>query len=195
MKLPGNDYFYTLCDICGKKIRASEGTIVRDPYNFQHNLLVCKDDKDVTNPQMFLKGKPEKPISHPELVRSEGTDREVFISSAAEIETGDASNPNVRTPDAPQLLFIEEVTSSSVKLKWFAPNYQGGVFGVVGYIIERESPVGGGFSEVETTNTQNTYYTDTTVSANTQYNYRVSAVVSSGSVGADSNMAAVRTGS
>jgi len=67
------------------------------------------------------------------------------------------------------------VKSYQIDLTWSAPYSDGGRV-ITGYKIERESPIGGGFSVlVENTANQNLTYSDITCNEETEYNYRVSA--------------------
>lgn len=74
---PGNGYYYVICDVCGKKTRFKDTVLIRDKYNYQNGLLVCKKDADKTNPQSYLRAKKERP--NPKSTRGEGPD--VFIST------------------------------------------------------------------------------------------------------------------
>lgn len=168
--------YYVICDVCGKKIRARNAVLIKDKYNLLNNMLVCKKDADKTNPQQYIKSFKERQIADPRMIRSEGTDQFVFISSASEIETGDLTDPTGRSPGVPRNLESIGATSTTINLHWFGPEDTGSS-AIQGYKIERESPVGGGFSTVTAnTNSVATTYTDTGLTANTVYNYRVSAV-------------------
>lgn len=82
-------------------------------------------------------------------------------------------------PDPPtNLIAVTDV--SDIDLDWNAPIFEG-YNPVIGYKIERESPIGGGFlTLVANTGNTNTFYEDTTVSAGVEYNYRVRALNSAG---------------
>lgn len=79
-------------------------------------------------------------------------------------------------PDAPTSLTVSNVGGTQLGLSWTAPASDGGS-AITGYKIERESPTGGGFSTlVADTGDTSTTYTDTGLSLNTQYNYKISAI-------------------
>lgn len=192
-KYPGDGYYYVLCDICGKKMRAKDTVLIKDKYNYHNNLLVCPEDADETNPQTYIRAAKEKQINNPKIIRSEGTDQFVFISSTSEIENGDSNNPAGRNPGVPKYLISIGATSSQIELQWIGPD-DSGSSAICGYKIERESPIGGGFSTlVSDTQSVATYYKDTSVSSSTQYNYRVSAINRNGT-GSASNEADNTTG-
>lgn len=174
---PGTGYHYVLCDVCGIKLRAKDAVLVKDKYNYQNNLLVCPEDRDKTNPQSYLKARQEKQLENVKFVRGETEDRFVFIDSPSEIEGGDTSNPTGRAPqDVPVNVKATADSSTSVELNW---RYTGdpGSDPISGYKIERESPEGGGFSTiVADTGFPSLRYVDTGLSANTEYNYRLSAI-------------------
>lgn len=173
---PGPGYYYVICDVCGKKMRAKDSVLIRDKYNTLNNMLVCKDDADETNPQTYIKSRKERTIRNPRYIRSEGTDQRIFIDTPSQIEDGDTSDPSGRVPSAPRFPSLIELSSSQIELQWLGP-LDSGSSAIRGYKIERESPVGGGFSTlVADTASSAQYYKDTSVSASTQYNYRISAI-------------------
>jgi len=79
-------------------------------------------------------------------------------------------------PDPPTSLIATTISSSQIDLSWVAPIDDGGS-SITGYQIERESPIGGGFSIIisDTGNT-NITFSDIGLDGNTQFNYRVSAI-------------------
>ena len=191
---PGNGYHYVLCDVCGKKMRGKDAVLIKDKFNLLNNMLVCKADADETNPQTYLKAKRERQIGNPQFIRSEGEDNFVFISSASEIEGGDTSDPTGRNPGEPRYLTIFAASDTTIELQWLGP-LDSGSSAPCGWKIERESPVGNGFSDVTAdTGTPAMYYKDTGLTASTQYNYRVSAVNTNGT-GDPSNEANATTSS
>jgi titin len=79
---------------------------------------------------------------------------------------------------APDLVTATAVSSSEVDLSWSAVTANPAV---TGYKIERESPIGGGFTTiVANTGSTATSYANTNLSPNTAYNYRISAINSGG---------------
>ncbi len=77
-------------------------------------------------------------------------------------------------------LSVAPQSSTAISLSWNIPSDNGGA-GIIGYKIERESPVGGGFSTVvANTGSLTTSYVDSGLTRSTVYNYRVSAINSLG---------------
>lgn len=99
---PGNGYYYVICDVCGKKMRARDSVLITDKYNYLNNMLVCKEDADKTNPQDQIKAVRERQIDNPKYIRTEGGDNFVFISDPSQIEDGDTGSPPIPDPDDPQ---------------------------------------------------------------------------------------------
>lgn len=191
-KHPGDGSLQVICAVCGAAFYTEDTVLITDKYSTLANMVVCRPDADKTNPQAYIKLRRETSISSPKLVRPRSTDRFVYISSASEVDGGDTSDPTGTVAAAPRFLTVIGASASTVELQWLPGEHSGS--GVpTGYTIERESPTGGGFSTIEA-NTLSVarYYKDTTVSANTQYNYRVSVINGAGTSSA-SNTVAITT--
>ncbi|MEX1027317.1 MAG: fibronectin type III domain-containing protein [Candidatus Paceibacterota bacterium] len=80
-------------------------------------------------------------------------------------------------PSAPTSTVATELSSTSIVVTWDLPA-EGTP--ITSYIVERESPIGGGWISLGDTGTTTRSYTDTGLSGNTQYNYRVRAVNDTG---------------
>lgn len=167
---------YAICDVCGFKYRASDLIVVTNKDSTQYGLLVCKHDLDKVNQQIYVTGaRPQKSLN-PARVRPGGADVARFASTASEIESPSASLPAGDAPEAPQRLVAFPDMDGYVQLEWEIRGSIGSS-GIRGYKIERESPIGGGFSTiVANSNSAAQMYVDKTIVADTTYNYRISAI-------------------
>lgn len=106
--------------------------------------------------------------------------------------SSESSVISATVPSAPLNLVATVTSPTSIQLNWNAPSSDGGG-AIRGYKIERESPIGGGFSTL-VANTTNTLinYNDTGLTLNTQYNYRIYALNIAGQSSA-SNQASATT--
>ena len=104
----------------------------------------------------------------------DATQEPFYETNGTESDHGYFFSLDPSVPDPPTDLYA--VTSSSnIILNWTAPVFTG-LSPIIGYKIERESPVGNGFSTlVASTGNSSTTYTDNTIVAGHAYNYRVSA--------------------
>ena len=114
----------------------------------------------------------------------------VGTASSADSATTDAAT----VPDPPTSLTVVGESPTTVILNWTAPVDVGGSE-ILGYTIERESPVGNGFSVVvPDTEGAGTTYRDVMLDSGVEYNYKVSARNAIGSGAASAAAAAITPG-
>ncbi len=100
------------------------------------------------------------------------------ISSYGNSPFVNVTGTTVTSPPTSLTVLPDGVSTSNLNMTWVAPVPS---TGVNGYLIEREAPVGGGFSTiVANTTTTDVTYQDTGLVINTYYNYRVSALTTDG---------------
>jgi hypothetical protein len=169
VKHPGSDYVYVICDVCGRKVRRKYTQLVRDKWNFQNRLVVCRWDLDKINPQVIPYKHKERLVTSPETLRSEPSDRYI---------TPDTDN---RVPGVPQKLEARASTlGSTVELFWRGP-VDVGTSQITGYLIERQEPQGAVWTVlISDSGSGNTYYNDTSASVSAEYTYRVAAINGAG---------------
>lgn len=184
---PGDGMYFIICDICGDKIRRHQA---QQTYGTRGNFLVCHRCYEDPHPQDSTV--VPRPPTKLKSLRPEVTDAFSYIDSAEEIETGQTSTPSGASPGIPTDL-IAAPEGTDVVLTWMTDRMEMGASSLTGFKIERETPVGGGFSTlVSNTLSPARYYLDETTSASTQYNYKVSAINSQGT-GTASTAAATTT--
>ncbi|MDE1829115.1 MAG: fibronectin type III domain-containing protein [Thaumarchaeota archaeon] len=110
-----------------------------------------------------------------------------------EIYGGDVYSVSSPTfPPPPTGLVASTVSSSQINLNWTAPADNGGSI-ITGYKMERSLDNGTSWNTIVTnTGTATTAYSDTGLSSNTTYTYRVSAINSAG-ISSPSNTASATT--
>lgn len=161
-----------ICDVCERKVYLSDLTNVRDPYNLQYGLSVCRRCLDKTNPQSYPFALYEKPFPNPELLRP----------PKPEVPVGYGTSE--RLPSAPQNL-IAFASGSDIALTWDGPESLGTAV-ITGYQIERSY----GDSDPWTVLSSSAImgYNDTQVAITEVCEYRVAAVTNFG-LSAYSNIA------
>jgi len=98
-------------------------------------------------------------------------------SDWSEFSTGSS---NFTVPTAPLSLGVTTTSTTELELSWTTPTSDGNQ-PITGYKIERESPIGNGFTTlIADTGNNNISYNNTILLSATQYNYRVSAINSVG---------------
>jgi hypothetical protein len=174
-RYPGNEYYYVICDICGKQIRKKDAIYITDQYNKQNRLLVCKNDVDKRNEQSVPFTVKESKI--PTLTRPDA------IGS-------DLSNANSsRVPSAPKLLkaYLDPI-NDVIDLSWFGPDDCGSDL-IIGYAVYFTAPQLGTL-QILMANTNNnlTFYQDYANVTSGSYAYGVRAINNFG-MGAISELA------
>lgn len=86
---------------------------------------------------------------------------------------------NISAPSSPQNLSANTKSSSQIDLGWITPSNNGGL-PITGYQIERSDDGGSTWSIIANTKSPDTKYSDTGLSSNTLYMYRVYAINSAG---------------
>lgn len=169
MKHPGSGFVYVICDVCGGKFRRKDTQLVRDKYNFQNGLVVCKKDLDRINEQVLPNKIKESVISAPETLQTEKADQ-----FAAQLIDD-------RLPGAPRLPFTQvNPINDTIDLFWQGPE-DNGSSPISGYKIQQTTPQGAPFITLESsTGTNATYYQDLVSNVNLIYAYRVAAINSFG---------------
>lgn len=122
----------------------------------------------------------------------------IIASSAENIYGGDAfavatSSGTPTVPQPPTNLAATSASQSQINLSWNAPSDNGGS-AITGYQIERSTDAGSTWNVlVSNTGSGSTAYSDTGLTANTSYAYRVSAINSVGT-SSQSNVSSATTG-
>lgn len=170
-----------ICDICGFKFRRSQVTRITEKYNQANGLVVCHKDRDKLNMQDTPFRHRKEKVVNPLFVRPEGDPNYAIITTSDEIENGDTViEIGTTAASEPLNLKLDNIDSDGLRFSWMPPLSLGNGR-MLGWKIERESPVGGGFSTlVSNTLSVALDYLDTTVVTGTQYGYRVSAVTTYG---------------
>ncbi len=126
---------------------------------------------------------------------SNGQSYSFRVSAINEVGTGTPSDTVTATPattsEAPTGLTATSVSSTAIDLSWTAPLDTGGEL-IIGYQIERQTGTGVFEIIVSDTETTDTAYSDSELTAGTSYTYRVAAITTTGT-GAVSGTAGATT--
>jgi hypothetical protein len=105
-----------------------------------------------------------------------GINNDGYEINGTEFDSGYIFSYDPSVPDPPTNLWAYNNPSGGITLLWTEPVWTG-LQPIDGYQIQRESPIGGGFSTlVANTGNQLETYTDTSVIPGNEYNYRVAAI-------------------
>lgn len=169
---------FVICDVCGRKVRRTEVTRITDSFNFLYGLVVCKRDLDKTNPQNYPDFPWKESIVDPKYVRPEIPPSYIIAQTASDIEQGTSEIVGGILPSEPRYLYTIEV-DTLVKFGWISPLLCGSR-APIGFAIQRNINSGAYTTLTTNTNSIELTYIDTTVSANTQYHYKVAMVTYAG---------------
>lgn len=171
---------WTRCDICGRRIRDDEATLIRDIYNPYNGFLVCKKDLISSSPLLKPIRTRERPLPNPKKARSGLNLNNVTY---AEDENAD------RLPGAPRkLMAFAGPLGDYIHLSWEGPE-DGGSGRILGYKITRAAPqLSYKRTLVENTGSSVPSYSDTVSPLDISATYTVAAINSVG-VGAESDPA------
>lgn len=168
----------------GKRVTGTD-TIIAGPYNTSWSFPEpVKLDINGSNLECFKSGVSVLTVTDSAitgnlycgimLYRDNGT-----VADLDNFEASDGISPATE-PGPPTALSATSNGQTQIDLDWTAPADDGGA-AITGYKIERESPVGGGWSTIiADTGSTDTEYSDEGLDAGTEYNYRVSAINSVG---------------
>ena len=168
LTFPGDGYMYVICDICGRKVRQKDTVVIRDRYNLQNNLVVCKEDADKPNPQLRPFYVRERQLPNPKYVRGDVADQYLSYTST-------------QVPSAPRLLNVtNEALSQQIMLTWQGPDNCGDSQ-IIGYRVTRAQPqLSTQFIVISDTLSYDTFCFDTTGIIGTYYTYQVAAINAAG---------------
>lgn len=163
---PGSEYYYGICDVCGKKYRMKDMVQVEDKFNLQNRLIVCRKDLDKPQPQL----RPFKAREYKALKKVRPNQAHVNL----------AANPE-DAASAPQLLQATlDPLTDNIDLFWQGPE-DCGSSAIQGYVIYQSWPQLS-FPQVIDANTQNgaPFYQDPLTPVDAQCSYQVAAINSAG---------------
>lgn len=175
---PGSGFVKVICDVCGGQFYRKDTLLIRDKYNFQNGLVVCRQDVDRINEQILPNHIIDHPVSDPASLRPERADS--FATNANDD----------RVPGAPKQLqaLAGGVVTPIIELFWEGPD-DNGSSPIIGYKVVRAYPQGGYFEIViANTNSGASYYADVSSDLSLASAYKVAAINSFGT-GAYSNIA------
>lgn len=173
-KINGRDRYF-ICDVCQGKFLVSQSYYISDPNSQQYGFLVCHKDKDKVWDLRHRQRHVDLTAPDPRYVRIERTSQFETLDQTSMIETGVSQILVGFVPEPPSNFFLIDATAGQT-LFGFSLTLVGSA-SVTGYRIERESPIGGGYSVLTTNNMkQNTQVLDNTTISGYTYGYRLKAI-------------------
>lgn len=175
-KYPGDRDRWVICDNCGRKVHRKDVILINDPYGPLNNMLVCKGEAEYISAGMKPYTVRPSVVPNSKYVRPV---QQIAYSNAqtiSDVENRTGSYSTGSPPDAPSQLEVYVDFEGYVTLQWIMLGSPNGS-NIIGHKIERESPIGGGWSTIEdNTNLGASIYQDLTATSGHTYNYRVSAI-------------------
>ena len=120
--------------------------------------------------------------------RVRATDAAGNLSAFSNVASATTPAPDTQPPTAPGNLTATAASGSQINLSWTASTDN---VGVTGYLVERKNPGSSSFVQIGTTT--GTTYSDTGLTANSTYSYRVRATDAAGNLSPFSNVAGATT--
>lgn len=156
---------YACCQVCGFRYHIKDLTKVKDKWNRQYGLIVCKRDLEKANPQDRPKVVKEKLVGHTDLMNPEP-------------ETTYITNPlDDRVPGKPSNgAATTDTLDGSIVLRWDAPMNQGSS-SITGYFIRYSIPQRFNYLTLTSNSLTNVpYYKDVLNASSVHVSYQVAAI-------------------
>lgn len=168
LKHPGSGYVKVICDVCGSEFYRKDTVIIKDKWNTQNNLVVCKADRDRTNAQNIPYKVKEKIVTDPQHLRPPAPYK---YATFAYDDRAPTAPMNVRIVPSPFGL--------GLILTWDGPTDPGSS-GLINYTIQRSDLQSGTYEALASTIGPGLFYIDEDAVLDSSYSYIVAATNGAG---------------